>query len=622
MMTSTSIATVSVSGALAEKLRAIAEAGFDAAEIFEPDLLAAPESTAEIGAMMRDLGLACSIFQPFRDYEGLPEAQRERALERMRRKFAVMEALGTDLVLLCSNCAPAASGERRQLVDDLGRIADLAAEHGKRIAYEALAWGRHVNDHRDAWSLVRDVDHPALGLTLDSFHSLARGIPSASIGDIRGDKIFMVQLADAPLLDMDLLQWSRHFRCMPGQGDFALDAYVAAIRKAGYAGPWSLEVFNDRFRAGSAVMVARDGLRGLRLLHDAAGRLLKQPAELPPPVVPQGTAFLEFAASHAEAEEFARTFAALGYTPAGRHRSKDVTRWCQGEINLVINAEPEGLAHSYDLVHGGSVCAIGLTVADQAGVLARADALDIARFEQAIAPGEWRIPSIRGVGGSLLYLVDAASAERMWHEEFPDETAPAAPRGHLTRVDHIAQTMRYEEFLSWGLYYTALFAMRRTPQLEIADPMGLVYSQALETPGRGLRITLNGSLAGEALASRYVQAYFGAGVQHIAFATDDIFAAAERAHAAGLPMLAIGPNYYDDIEARFGLDPAVVQRMAALDILYDRDETGEYFQFYSRAIGRRVFFEVVQRNGYDAYGAANASVRLNAQALHKTPGWI
>lgn len=616
----TSIATVSISGGLVEKLHAIAGAGFNAAEIFEADLLAAHETAADIRGIMGDLGLACSIFQPFRDYEGLPADQRDRALERMRRKFAVMEALDTDLILLCSNCSPAAVSDRARLLDDLGRIAELAGEHGKRIAYEALAWGRHVNDHRDAWGLVRDVDHPALGLCLDSFHSLARDIPSASIADIRGDKVFMVQLADAPRLDMELLQWSRHFRCMPGQGDFALDDYVAQIRRIGYQGVWSLEIFNDRFRAGSAGQVARDGLRGLKLVHDGAGRVLGKPAELPPPVAPTGVAFIEFAASHAEAEEFGRYFTALGFAPVGRHRSKDVVRWRQGAINLVVNADPEGLAHSFDIVHGGSVCAIGLAVPDQAGLLARADALNVPRFEQAIGPDEWRIPSLRGVGGSLVYLVDAASADRMWAEEFP-ATDAEVPAGTLTHVDHIAQTMRYEEFLSWVLYYTSLFGMGRTPLLEIADPMGLVYSQAVETADRSVRFTLNGSLASDALANRYIQSYFGAGVQHIAFATDDIFAAAERAQAAGLPLLEIGANYYDDLEARFGLDRALIDRMAALNILYDRDEAGAYFQLYSRAVARRVFFEVVQRTGYDGYGAANASVRLNAQARHKAPDW-
>lgn len=618
----TSIATVSLSGTLIDKLKIISDQGFDAVEIFENDLLNAPQSANEIGKIMRDLGVECAMFQPFRDYEGLPRDLSERAFERMRRKFGVMDALGTDLILLCSNCSPQASGDRALLLDDLARIAELAESNGKRIAYEALAWGLHVNDHRDAWGLVRDVDHSAFGLCLDSFHSLARGIPSASIGGIKAEKLFIVQLADAPRLDMDALNWSRHFRCMPGQGDFALADYAAAVRKTGYEGWWSLEIFNDRFRAGSAGQVARDGLRGLRVLHDTVGRMIGTQPELPDPVEPTCVEFIEFAASHAEAAEFGRFFAALGFGTAGRHRSKDVVRWQQGSINLVLNSEPEGLAHSFDIVHGGSVCAIGLAVDDQQAVLNRAGALDIQRFEQSAAPDEWAIPAVRGIGGSLLYLVDEASRAAMWQSEFPLPADGPAARTDLTTIDHVAQTMQYEQFLSWQLYYTALFDMAKTPQLEIADPMGIVYSQAVEGPSRGVRFTLNGSMAVNALSNRFIHNYFGAGVQHIAFATPDVFAAATSAREAGLPILEIGPNYYADIEARFALDPELVQRMAALNILYDRDEAGEYYQFYSRAVAKRVFFEVVERRNYGGYGAANAAIRLNAQSLYRDPAGV
>jgi 4-hydroxyphenylpyruvate dioxygenase len=482
--------------------------------------------------------------------------------------------------------------------------------------------GRHVHDHRDAWSLVRDLDHPAIGLTLDSFHSLARGVPSASIGDIRPEKLFIVQLADAPLLEMDYLGWSRHFRCMPGQGDLPLDDYAAALCKIGYQGYWSLEIFNDRFRASSASQIARDGIRSLKALHDRAGTKLGAAPDLPPVIDPQGFEFIEFAASHEEAEDFGRIFSALGFAPTARHRSKDVVRWQQGGINLVINSEPEGLAHSFDMVHGGSVCAIGLAVLDQGAAVARSDALDVQRYEQEIAPGEWHIPSVRGVGGSLIYLVDGATSAAMWADEFPLPQAGAAPRSDLSSIDHVAQTMQYEEFLSWLLYYTTLFDFTKTPQLEIADPMGIVYSQAVESRSRAVRFTLNGSMAANALSTRFIQNYFGAGVQHIAFATSDIFVAAEHAQAAGLPMLEIGPNYYEDIEAKFGLDPTLVERMAARGILYDRDGDAEYFQFYSRAVAKRVFFEVVQRRGYEAYGAANSQIRLTAQAAHRDPAGL
>ncbi len=614
-----SIATVSISGGLVEKLGTIAERGFDAVEIFENDLLSAPQSANEIGKLLGEIGLACSMFQPFRDYEGLPADQKARALERMRRKFAVMDDLGTDLILLCSNCSAQAVGDRNRLIDDLGDIAVLAGEHGKRIAFEALAWGLHVNDHREAWSLIRDVDHPALGLALDSFHSLARDIPSSSIGDIRADKLFIVQLADAPKVQMDMLNWSRHFRCMPGQGDFPLADYAAALVKIGYQGYWSLEIFNDRFRSAPASQIAQDGMRGLRVLHDAAITFNGGAAELAPAVEPRAIEFIEFAASHEEADSFASAFKALGFAPVGRHRSKDVVRWKQGDINLVINSEPEGLAHSFDMIHGGSVCAIGLAIDNPQGLLDRAEMLDVSRFDQPTGPDEWRIPAIRGVGGSLFYLVDPTDSDAMWREEFHLLASVGDPRQDLIRVDHIAQTMQYDEFLSWGLYYAALFGFNRTPQLEISDPMGIVYSQAAESRDKAVRFTLNGSMAANALSTRFIQNYFGAGVQHIAFATADIFKAAERAKDTGLTFLEIGPNYYADLEARFGLEAALVERMAALNILYDRDDQGEYFQFYSRAIAKRVFFEIVQRRGYDAYGAANASIRLNAQAQHRDP---
>lgn len=613
----TSIATVSISGTLDAKLQAIADAGYDGAEIFENDLLSTHLSAREIGAVMRDLGLACTMFQPFRDLEGLPAEQRARAFDRLERKFDVMEELGTDLLLACSSCSPIAEGDRERIVADLAEAGERATRRGLRIGYEALAWGRHVNDHRDAWSIVRDVDHPAIGLVLDSFHSLSRRIPSSSIGDIRPEKLFIVQVADAPVLDMDLLQWSRHFRSMPGQGDFPLDDWAEAIRRIGYDGYWSLEIFNDRFRAGSAHGVALDGYRSLRLMQGGIARAASGAAAVPPKARPLGVEFIEFAASHEEAEALGGMLRPLGFRPTARHRTKDVTRWQQGGINIVVNCEPEGLAHSFDVVHGASVCAIGLSVEDVPAALARAEFLRVPRFEQAVAPGEWPIPSVRGVGGSLLYFVDAATREAMWAHEFPYALEPLPEAPLLNSIDHIAQTMQYEEFLSWLLFYVALFDLEKTPQLEIADPMGLVQSQAVESADRSVRFTLNGSLAAQSLTSRFVQNYFGAGVQHVAFATGDAFAASESAASQGLERLAIPRNYHDDLEARWGLEGDLADRMAADDLLYDRDGEAEYFQFYSRAFARRVFFEVVERRGYEGYGAANAPIRLAAQARHK-----
>ena len=189
----TSIATVSISGDLREKLAAIAAAGFDGVEIFENDFLAFDGGPAEVGRMVRDHGLEILLFQPFRDFEGMPEPQRARAFERAERKFDLMGELGADTVLVCSNVSPLALGGIDRAASDFRELGERAARHGIRVGYEALAWGRHVNDHRDAWEIVRRADHANVGLIVDSFHTLARGIDPETIRSIPGDRIFFPQ---------------------------------------------------------------------------------------------------------------------------------------------------------------------------------------------------------------------------------------------------------------------------------------------------------------------------------------------------------------------------------------------------------------------------------------------
>jgi len=167
----TGIATVSIAGDFATKLGAIAAAGFDGIEIFEQDFLASDLSPRAAGQMVRDHGLEVLLFQPFRDFEGLPAPLRARAFTRARRKFALMNELGTDLMLICSSVHPQALGGIDRAADDLAELGAIAAEYGVRVGYEALAWGRHVDDHRDAWEIVRRADHPHIGLILDSYHT-------------------------------------------------------------------------------------------------------------------------------------------------------------------------------------------------------------------------------------------------------------------------------------------------------------------------------------------------------------------------------------------------------------------------------------------------------------------
>jgi len=615
----TSIATVSLSGGLAEKLEAIAAAGFAGVEIFESDLLSFNGKPKDVARMVASLGLKIVTFQPFRDFEGMPEPQRSRTFARAERKFELMGELGCDLLMVCSNVAPDSQGGIERAAADFRELGERASRHGIRVGFEALAWGRHIADYRDAWEVVRRADHPAIGLTLDSFHILARKTDLKAIRSIPRDKIVLVQLADAPWLDMDVMQWSRHFRCFPGQGDFPLIEFMDAVLATGYQGLLSLEIFNDQFRAGSPRGVAVDGQRSLiNLMDQMRGRssaLAEAVPRLPPRSRCLGVEFLEFAADDHAAEELAGLFSALGFCKIGEHKSKSVTRWSQGAINLVLNCDKEGFAHSHQITHGPSVCAICLKVDNAGATLDRAQMLHDTPFRQAVSPGELDIPAVRGLGGSLLYFVDRDSElGRLWDIDFTAPSRAISNNGAgLTTIDHISQSMHYEEMLSWVLFYTSLLDVTKTPQLDVIDPGGIVRSQVIQSADGALRIALNASQSQHTLSSRFLSEYFGSGVQHIAFATDDILATVKALRANGVAMLPMPENYYDDLEARTDLAADRLDVLRENGILYDRDESGEYMQAYTRSFQDLFFFEIVERRGYKGFGAVNAPIRLAAQ---------
>ncbi|MCD7059583.1 bifunctional sugar phosphate isomerase/epimerase/4-hydroxyphenylpyruvate dioxygenase family protein [Pelagibacterium xiamenense] len=615
----TSIATVCLSGDFQEKLDAIAAAGFNGVEIFENDFLTYDASPAEVGRMVRDRGLAITLFQPFRDFEGFPEPYRSRAFDRAARKFDVMNQMGADLVLVCSNTSPASLGGIDRAAADFAELGALGKKHGIRIGYEALAWGRHINDHRDAWEIVRRADHPNVGLILDSFHTLSRGIDPNSIRSIPGDKIFIVQLADAPRIDMDLLFWSRHFRNMPGEGDLPVLDFTRAVAATGYDGPWSLEIFNDQFRGGDTRMIATDGQRSLVALLDDVGRMepglkIALPA-MPERIDVKGVEFIEFATGGAESEELIALLKRLGFSEVGAHISKSVRHFRQGAINLVVNTDADGVAHSNYIAHGTCAYAIGLLVEDAKDTVARAKVLGATPFQQAVGPMELEIPAIRGVGGGLIYFLDKKEPlANVWSVEFEPVADETSPYIGLAAVDHVAETMDHGEMLSWVLFFTSIFSMTKSPTVDVVDPAGLVRSQVLEASNGAFRLTLNGAENRNTLAGRFIATGFGSSIQHVAFRTDDIFATAEALERNGLALLPITRNYFDDIEARFGLEPEFVDRLIAHNILYDRDENGEYFQLYTNLFGAGFFFEIVERRGrYSGYGAPNAPFRIAAQ---------
>ena len=594
-------------------------AGFDGVEIFEQDFIAHDGGARDVGRMIRDHGLEIPLFQPFRDFECLPEPLRSKAFDRAKRKFDVMQELGTDLILICSSVHPRSLGGIKRAAGDLAELGEIARERGIRLGYEALAWGRHINDHRDAWEIVRQADHPNVGIILDSFHTLGRKLDPESIRAIPGEKIFFVQLADAPAIDMDLLYWSRHFRNMPGEGDLEVQRFMQAVMAAGYTGPISLEIFNDQFRGSNARATAQDGYRSLIALMDDVRRAepetrIDLPA-IPPRVRAEDVSFVEFAARDGEVETLTAMLRTLGFRNAAKHRNKAITLWQQGDVRIVVNSETEGHAAHVWNTRGLSVCDIGLQVSSAEDTVTRANALGSPTFSQPTGPGELAIPAIRGLGGSVLHFIDRTSGlDEVWDVEFdalPTETHAGAG---ITHVDHLAQTMSYEDMLSWTLFYSTLFDMKKSPMVDVIDPDGLVRSQVVESAAGRLKITLNGAETHRTLAGRFLASTFGASVQHIALSTEDIFDTVARMGELGFEPLPIPGNYYDDLAARFDMPEGLLEKLRAGNILYDREGDAEFFQVYSRAFAGGMFFEIIQRGpGYKGFGGPNAPFRIAAQ---------
>ena len=218
--------------------------------------------------------------------------------------------------------------------------------------------------------------------------------------------------------------------------------------------------------------------------------------------------------------------------------------------------------------------------------MTRAEVLKAHTFHSPVGPGELEIPAIRGVGGSLLYFLEATG--KNWDTDF-EALRSDATSDRLIAVDHISQSMPYDEMLSWLLFYTGILDLQRLPQMEIADPVGLVQSQALINGNQSLRVILNGSSATRTLSARFINEFFGSGVQHIAFSCTDIFATVADMRARGADFLKIPDNYYDDIEAKYDLDAATMAALRDNQILYDREGDGEFFQIYTHTFDERFF---------------------------------
>jgi 4-hydroxyphenylpyruvate dioxygenase len=604
-----SIATVALSGTLEKKLAAAAHAGFDGVEIFENDLISCPLTPEEIRRRASELGLGIYLYQPLRDFEAVPPGQLRANLRRAGEKFAVMQRLGADALLVCSSVRDDAVDDDALAAEQLARLADLAREHGVVVAYEALAWGTHVNRFEHSWKIVSLANHPNLGIGLDSFHILSVGGDLSLLRAIPGDRIAFVQLADAPRMRMDLLQWSRHFRCFPGQGRLELVAFMERVLDTGYEGPFSLEIFNDVFRQADPERIAVDGMRSMIALEE---RLAAAHGPTPPglPTAASrlaGYAFVEIAVDTDWERPLTRLLTAMGFRKQAVHRSKDVVLWSEGGSVILLNTEPLPLRHR----PWPMLSALALESDDPTRSSERAHAYLATAVPRHRGSGEAALNAVSAPDGTAVFFCRTARGGLdNWLDDFDlldsPVTRPWEPR--LGPIDHVAVTQPLEHFDEAALFYESITGLHPQSSEEVSTPQGMLRSRAMANSAETVRLVLNAPALGRSEAS-------GPLPQHVAFHVADACAVARWTSANGLDVLPVPRNYYEDLRARYELDAQLLADLQLCGVLYDRDgQGGEFLHFYTRASGPGLFFEFVERRGgYAGYGAVNGPVRAAAQ---------
>lgn len=240
------------------------------------------------------------------------------------------------------------------------------------------------------------------------------------------------------------------------------------------------------------------------------------------------------------------------------------------------------------------------------------------RYDGPLGPNEMPVPSIVAPGGNLIYFVPAADRHRLFESDFALEQGtqdPATGGPALLNIDHIALGLGLDQLDTWVLFSRAVLGLEMGESLELADPFGLIRSRGVANAQRSVRLVLNVSLSERTRTAQAVRRRGAGSVQHIALRSDDIFASVQRLQSSGVRFVPISPNYYDDLPTRLELDDALLQRLRAAGILFDRSPTGDYLHIYSETLEEGIFFEIIQRvGGYDGYGATNAPARMASQA--------
>jgi 4-hydroxyphenylpyruvate dioxygenase len=342
------------------------------------------------------------------------------------------------------------------------------------------------------------------------------------------------------------------------------------------------------------------------------------------PITTDGFEFVEYAAE--DTRSLASLFEAMGFTAAARHRSKEVVLYRQGEINFIVNHEPRSFAQRFAQKHGPSICAFAIRVKDSARAYEQALELGARPFHSEAGPMELNIPAIRGIGQSLIYLVDRYGERSIYDVDFiPCDAAPASTFGAgLTRIDHLTHNVHQGHMDEWAGFYERLFGFREIRYFDIHGKATGLKSRAMVSPCGKIRIPVNEPTDPKSQIQEYLKLYHGEGIQHIALGTDDIYGTVERLRANGIRFMDVPETYYERVEARIPGHGEDIERLRQNRILIDSAPAvqgqehnagargGLLLQIFTETVIGPIFFEIIQRKGNEGFGEGNFQALFEA----------
>jgi 4-hydroxyphenylpyruvate dioxygenase len=326
------------------------------------------------------------------------------------------------------------------------------------------------------------------------------------------------------------------------------------------------------------------------------------------PMGTDGFEFVEYTAPDTAA--LGRLFESMGFAAVARHRSKKVTLYRQGDVNFIVNAEPESFAQAFARLHGPSVCAIAFRVKDAAKAYARAIQLGAKPVANKAGPMELNIPAIEGIGGSIIYLVDRYGDRTIYDVDFvPLPGAEAKPKGvGLAGIDHLTHNVHQGRMGLWAKFYEDLFNFREIRYFDIEGKHTGLRSKAMTSPCGKIRIPINESADDKSQIAEYLSAYGGEGIQHIALAATDIFDTVEALRGKGVGFMSVPDTYYEQVDARLPGHGQDLARLKLDRILVDGAPTeggGLLLQIFTDTVIGPIFFEIIQRKGNEGFGEGN-----------------